>query len=112
LLPCGCIGEKSSWIEWGAEEKLVFNAKTTSYPKWKNWKKVKWPLSFLAFKFLHNVFVFCVYNVCCCMSEDSAFEKLQRIVRGKKCKKLQKWENAKTWRKEYVAKVSTRQQKM
>jgi len=63
-------------------------------------------------KFLHNVFVFCVYNVCCCMSEDNAFEKLQRIVKEKKCKKLQKWENAKTWKKEYVAKVSIRQQKV
>jgi hypothetical protein len=46
------------------------------------------------------------------MSEDNAFEKLQRIVREKKCRKLQNMRNHRNLKKKNVAKVSVRQQKV
>jgi hypothetical protein len=46
------------------------------------------------------------------MSEDSAFEKLQRIVKEKKMQKIANHEKTQKLEEKNVAKVFTRQQKV
>jgi hypothetical protein len=61
-------------------------------------------------RFFNNTFVFCIYNVCCSMNEESALERLQKKTWEEEVAKVIKWEGVQKLGKEkYVEKMFVKQ---